>query len=91
MGKAAGLLGAVGPAWNALTPGSLPGWAGWRAVLPGRLPAVGNWPMPGLWMAAGYASRGLSWSALMGDLIGARLMGEPSPLERDLAGLVTPR
>ena len=40
--------------------------------------------MPGLWMAAGYASRGLSWSALMGDLIGARLMGEPSPLERDL-------
>ena len=46
LGKAAGLLGAVGPAWNALTPGSLPGWAGWRAVLPGRLPAVGNWPMP---------------------------------------------
>ena len=46
LGKAAGLLGAVGPAWNALTPGSLPGWAGWRAVS-GRLPAVGNWPMPG--------------------------------------------
>ena len=65
---------------------------GWRAVLPGRLPAVGNSAhAPGLWMAAGYASRGLSWSALMGDLIGARLMGEPSPLERDLAGLVTPR
>ena len=92
LGKAAGLLGTVGPAWNALTPGSLPGWAGWRAVLPGRLPAVGELAhAPGLWMAAGYASRGLSWSALMGDLIGARLMGEPSPLERDLAGLVTPR
>ena len=90
LGKAAGLLGTVGPAWNALTPGSLPGWAGWRAVSrpPARRGELAH--APGLWMAAGYASRGLSWSALMGDLIGARLMGEPSPLERDLA-VVTPR
>ena len=76
LGKAAGLLGAVGPAWNALTPGSLPGLAGGSA----RPPARRGEPMPRDWMAAGYASRGLSWSALMGDLIGARLMGEPSPL-----------
>ena len=55
LGKAAGLLGTVGPAWNALTPGSLPGWAGWRAVLPGRLPAVGSWPMP----------RGYGWPRAM--------------------------
>ncbi|EHK67195.1 tRNA 5-methylaminomethyl-2-thiouridine biosynthesis protein MnmC [Achromobacter arsenitoxydans SY8] len=92
LGKAAGLLGARFPELDALTPGSLPGWAGWRAVLPGRLPAVGQLPhAPGLWLAAGYASRGLSWSALMGDLIAARLMGEPSPLETDLARMISPR
>jgi len=45
----------------------------------------------GLWLAVGYASRGLSWSALMGDLIGARLAGEPLPLETDLAQLISPR
>ncbi|MCH1988992.1 tRNA (5-methylaminomethyl-2-thiouridine)(34)-methyltransferase MnmD [Achromobacter xylosoxidans] len=90
--KAAGLLGEGFAAFHALAPGSLPGWAGWRAVLPGRLPAVGELPhAPGLWLAVGYASRGLSWSALMGDLIAARLCGEPSPLEMDLAGLIAPR
>lgn len=90
--KAAGLLGEGFAAFHALAPGSLPGWAGWRAVLPGRLPAVGELPhAPGLWLAVGYASRGLSWSALMGDLIAARLCGEPSPLETDLAGLIAPR
>ncbi|MDT4831415.1 tRNA 5-methylaminomethyl-2-thiouridine biosynthesis bifunctional protein MnmC [compost metagenome] len=90
--KAAGLLGAGHPDFDALVPGSLPGWAGWRAVLPGRLPAVGELPhAPGLWLAAGYASRGLSWSALMGDVIAARLQGEPSPLETDLVRLVSPR
>jgi tRNA 5-methylaminomethyl-2-thiouridine biosynthesis bifunctional protein len=90
--KAAGLLGGSHPDFDALVPGSLPGWAGWRAVLPGRLPAVGELPhAPGLWLAIGYASRGLSWSALMGDVIAARLQGEPSPLETDLARLVAPR
>ncbi|MFD4840383.1 tRNA (5-methylaminomethyl-2-thiouridine)(34)-methyltransferase MnmD [Achromobacter sp. NPDC058515] len=92
LGKAAGLLGARYPDFEALAPGSLPGWAGWRAVLPGRLPAVGELPhAPGVWLAVGYASRGLSWSALMGDVIAARLLGEPSPLETDLAQLISPR
>lgn len=92
LGKAAGLLSGHFPDFDALVPGSLPGWAGWRAVLPGRLPAVGELPYaPGLWLAVGYASRGLSWSALMGDLIAARLMGEPAPLETDLAQLISPR
>ncbi|KRC69205.1 FAD-dependent cmnm(5)s(2)U34 oxidoreductase [Achromobacter sp. Root83] len=92
LGKAAGLLSGPLPDFDALVPGSLPGWAGWRAVLPGRLPAVGELPhAPGLWLAAGYASRGLSWSALMGDLIAADLSGEPSPLETDLAQLISPR
>ena len=59
LGKAAGLLGTVGPAWNALTPGSLPGWvAGGFARPPARR---GEWPMP-LWMAAGAACPGpRSW------------------------------
>ncbi len=92
LAKAAGLLSGHFPDFDALVPGSLPGWAGWRAVLPGRLPAVGELPHArGVWLAVGYASRGLSWSALMGDLIAARLAGEPSPLETDLAQLISPR
>ena len=67
---------------DAVDVSALPGWAGWRAVLPGRLPAIG--PMPGqdgLWIATGYASRGLTWSALAGDLIAGYLESEPLPLE----------
>ena len=91
LARAAGLLG---PSWG---PGelagdaALPGWAGWRAVLPGRLPAIG--PVtgsPGLWVATGYASRGLTWSSLAGELIGASLAGEPLPLERDLLAEINP-
>ncbi|HYG41607.1 MAG TPA: FAD-dependent oxidoreductase, partial [Bordetella sp.] len=90
--KAGALLGGLPAPWAALTPGQLPGWAGWRAVLPGRLPAVG--PLrhaPGVWLATGYASRGLSWSALAGDLIAAALHGEPLPLPADLLAAVAPR
>jgi tRNA 5-methylaminomethyl-2-thiouridine biosynthesis bifunctional protein len=56
------------------------------------LPAIG--PLahaPGVWLATGYASRGLSWSALGGDLIAAWLCGEPLPLETDLIGQILPR
>ncbi len=70
-------------------PGAIRGWAGWRAVLPGRLPVIGELPdAPGLWVAAGYASRGLSWSALAGDIVAASLEGEPMPLEGDLLRMV---
>lgn len=67
------------------------GWSGWRAVRPGRLPLVGAVPgSPGLWLATGYASRGLSWSALGGDLIAAQLCGEPLPLEKNLLQVIAP-
>jgi len=92
LAKAAGLLGGLPAGWAALAPGQLAGWAGWRAVLPGRLPAIG--PLahaPGVWLAAGYASRGLSWSALAGDLVAACLCDEPLPLEADLLAAVAPR
>jgi len=68
------------------------GWAGSRAVIRGRLPAFG--PLrhaPGLWLACGYASHGLTWSALAGDVIAAMLNAEPVPLERDLLQAVAPR
>lgn len=64
---------------------ALTGWAGWRAVLPGRLPAVGAVDEEeSLWVVAGLASRGLTWSSLAGDLIAAALNGEPLPLETDI-------
>ena len=68
------------------------GWAGSRAVIRGRLPAFG--PIrhaPGVWLACGYASHGLTWSALAGDVIAAMLNAEPVPLERDLLHAVAPR
>lgn len=68
------------------------GWSGTRAVIRGRLPAFGAVRhAPGLWLACGYASHGLTWSALAGDVIAAMLEGEPVPLERDLLQAVAPR
>jgi len=68
------------------------GWSGTRAVIRGRLPAFGEVRhAPGLWLACGYASHGLTWSALAGDVIAAMLEGEPVPLERDLLQAVAPR
>lgn len=72
--------------------GLWPGWAGWRVVMPGRLPAIG--PVPGaagLWVATGYASMGVTWSALAGDVIGSLLEGEPVPLEQELLQAIAPR
>jgi tRNA 5-methylaminomethyl-2-thiouridine biosynthesis bifunctional protein len=93
LAKAAGLLGqADARSLLALAPGGLPGWAGWRAVLPGRLPAIGPLPhAPGVITATGFASRGLTWAALAGDVIAGQLCGEPAILEGDLLAAVAPR
>lgn len=93
IGKAAGLLAPeLAHMLAGLPAGALPGWAGWRAVMPGRLPAIGELPQaPGVYVATGYASRGLSWCALAGDIIAARLCGEPLPLETDLLAAIAPR
>jgi tRNA 5-methylaminomethyl-2-thiouridine biosynthesis bifunctional protein len=85
--RAAGLLGLAGlTELTGLTDlAAMPGWAGWRAVLPGRLPAIGPLAQTqGLWVATGFASRGLTWSSLAGDLIAGALSGEPLALERDI-------
>jgi tRNA 5-methylaminomethyl-2-thiouridine biosynthesis bifunctional protein len=87
LARATHLLPSIAPAARDLE--GLGGWAGWRAVLPGRLPVVGEWPAaPGVWLATGYASRGLTWSALAGDVIAAALDGEPLMLERELLHLI---
>lgn len=76
-----------------LPPGAIPwlgrgeprAWAGWRAATRDHLPIVGQVPgLDGLWLACAYGSRGLSWSALAGDLVAAQICGEPLPLEREL-------
>lgn len=77
---------------KAVQDNEISGWAGMRAVLQGRLPVVGQLDhAEGVWIAAAYASHGLTWSSLAGDVIGARLEGEPVPLERDLLKAISPR
>jgi tRNA 5-methylaminomethyl-2-thiouridine biosynthesis bifunctional protein len=44
----------------------------------------------GLYCAAGFASRGLVWATLAGEIIGSLLEGEPLPLEADLADAIDP-
>ncbi len=70
--------------------GALKGWVGQRAVVPDRFPVVG--PVqgsPGLWLATGFASRGLTWASLAGDLIAAALTSEPMPLENDIIARIS--
>jgi len=45
---------------------------------------------PGLYCAAAYASRGLVWAALAGEMLASRIEGEPLPLEGDLADALDP-
>jgi len=68
----------------------LKGWGGQRAVVPDRFPVVG--PLlgsSGLWAATGFASRGLTWASLVGDLIAASLTNEPLPLENDIIARIS--
>ena len=68
----------------------LVGRAGMRAVTRDRLPmmgALGN----DAWCATGFASRGILWGTLAGEVIAAQLEGEPAPLEAPLLRAVDPR
>ena len=38
----------------------------------------------------GFGARGITWSALMADLLVSRLEGDPLPLERDLVDALDP-
>lgn len=90
------LAGTVG--FRCVTPdrlpliGSLPDAGAARANAAAR---SGKWAqglprLNGLYGAFGYASRGLTWAALGGELIASMLEGEPLPLEGDLADAVDP-
>jgi tRNA 5-methylaminomethyl-2-thiouridine biosynthesis bifunctional protein len=72
---------ALAPQFSA---GAVRDWSGVRCVANDRRPLVGE-IQPGLWVSTAMGSRGLSFAALAGELIAARLHGEPLPLERRLA------
>ncbi|HUF82810.1 MAG TPA: bifunctional tRNA (5-methylaminomethyl-2-thiouridine)(34)-methyltransferase MnmD/FAD-dependent 5-carboxymethylaminomethyl-2-thiouridine(34) oxidoreductase MnmC [Burkholderiales bacterium] len=46
--------------------------------------------IPGMYGACAYASRGLTWAALGGEVIASLIEGEPLPLESDLADAIDP-
>ncbi len=63
-------------------------WSQVRCASPDRLPLVG--PVhaaaaPGLWVSTAMGSRGISFAVLCGELLAARVHGEPLPLEQRLA------
>lgn len=60
------------------------GWSGVRVASADRRPLVGE-VEPGLWVSTAMGSRGLTFAALCGELIAARLHAEPLPLEARLA------
>lgn len=60
------------------------GWSGVRVASADRRPLVGE-VEAGLWVSTAMGSRGLTFAALCGELIAARLHAEPLPLESRLA------
>lgn len=65
-------------------------WARVRCAAYDRLPLTGPVgqsaeDLPGLWVLTGLGSRGLTLSMLCGELLAARLHGEPLPLDAKLA------
>lgn len=72
--------------------GQVNGRAALRATLPDRLPLVGEVDdLPGVYVAAGYASRGLVWAGLLGEALADRITGQPLPLEKDVLRAISPQ
>ncbi len=69
----------------------LKGRAALRATVPDRLPLLGAVAgAPGLYVAAGYASRGVVWAGLLGEALADVMTGAPLPLEHDLMTALDP-
>jgi tRNA 5-methylaminomethyl-2-thiouridine biosynthesis bifunctional protein len=67
------------------------GRASLRALLPDRLPMVGAVSgQAGLYVAAGYASRGVVWAGLLGEALADRMTGQPVALELELMQAIAP-
>lgn len=64
-------------------------WFGERAVFPSRLPRIGPLGQAaGLFLCLGFASRGVLYAPLAGQLLADRLLGLPEPLPHQLAELL---
>jgi tRNA 5-methylaminomethyl-2-thiouridine biosynthesis bifunctional protein len=67
------------------------GRASLRAVLPDRLPLLGA--VKGrqeVYVAAGYASRGVVWAGLLGETLASMILHEPLPLEHEVVNAISP-
>jgi tRNA 5-methylaminomethyl-2-thiouridine biosynthesis bifunctional protein len=68
------------------------GRASLRATLPDRLPIVGAVDgYAGVFVAAGYASRGVVWAGLLGEALADSITGQPLPLEAELMRSISPQ
>lgn len=73
---------------------SVQAWTGIRCASTDRRPLAGplDAQQPdGLWLSTAMGSRGLTFAALCGELIAARLHGEPLPLAPSLARALYPQ
>lgn len=67
------------------------GRASLRATLPDRMPLLGRVSgQTGLYVAAGYGSRGVVWAGLLGEALADLMTDQPLPLERDLMRAMAP-
>ena len=69
-------------------PATIEHWAAVRCTAPDRLPIVGPvdaQALPGLWVCTAMGARGLTLALLCGELLAARINGEPLPLDAKLA------
>lgn len=69
---------------NAAARGELRSWSGVRCASSDRRPLLGE-VESGLWVSTAMGSRGLTFAAVCGELLAARLHGEPLPVEARLA------
>jgi len=70
---------------------SLKGRVAFRTMARDRLPVVGPVGPEGLFACLALGSRGMTWSAIAGELLASQIGGEPLPLERDLVSALDPR
>jgi tRNA 5-methylaminomethyl-2-thiouridine biosynthesis bifunctional protein len=83
---------------------ALTGRAALRAVTSDRMPLIGAIPapansaqnvvrakrLPHAYCATGFASRGILWGTLAGEVLASQLEGEPAPVESDLLRAIDP-
>lgn len=86
------LLARVAPELaQAIDPAAASGRSSVRTTTPDRMPVAGPvGSQPGLAVLTGLGARGFTTAFLCAELVAARLLGEPLPVEQDLAGALAP-